>query len=110
MRDPRHRGGPLLRAVRHRCRSRADSPGLRPDGRSRRGGVTAIATVLGGLTFLESPRWHEDRVWVSDFYSGQVLSARADGADRRLEAFVPAQPSGLGWLPDGRLLIVSMLD
>lgn len=72
--------------------------------------MTAIATVLDGLTFLESPRWHEDRVWVSDFYTGQVLSARADGSDRRLEAVVPAQPSGLGWLPDGRLLIVSMHD
>lgn len=69
-----------------------------------------VATVLEGLTFLESPRWHDGRVWVSDFYTGQVLSARADGSDRRLEAFVPAQPSGLGWLPDGRLLIVSMLD
>lgn len=72
--------------------------------------MTPAATVLEGLTFLESPRWHEDRVWVSDFYTGQVLSAPGAGDGRRLEAFVPAQPSGLGWLPDGRLLIVSMLD
>jgi sugar lactone lactonase YvrE len=33
-----------------------------------------------------------------------------DGSDLREEAHVPEQPSGLGWLPDGRLLIVSMRD
>ncbi|SHL24402.1 Sugar lactone lactonase YvrE [Pseudonocardia thermophila] len=66
--------------------------------------------VLEGYTFLEGPRWHEGRIWVSDFYTGQVVSARADGSDVRVEAEVPNQPSGLGWLPDGRLLVVSMKD
>ncbi|GAA4283787.1 SMP-30/gluconolactonase/LRE family protein [Brevibacterium daeguense] len=66
--------------------------------------------VLDQLSFLEGPRWHDGRVWVSDFYTHQVLSAREDGSDRRVEAEVPQQPSGLGWLPDGRLLIVSMRD
>lgn len=69
-----------------------------------------ITTVLTDLSYLECPRWHEDRVWVSDFYTGQVLSAREDGSDLRVEAEVLAQPSGLGWLPDGRLLVVSMRD
>lgn len=67
-------------------------------------------TVLDGLSFLECPRWHDDRIWVSDFYTHQVLSAREDGSDLRVEAQVPGQPSGLGWLPDGRLLVVSQLD
>ncbi len=67
-------------------------------------------TVLEGLSFLECPRWHEDRIWVSDFYTHQVLSAREDGSDVRVEAEVPGQPSGLGWLPDGRLLVVSQRD
>ena len=66
--------------------------------------------VLENLSFLEGPRWHEGRIWVSDFYTNQVLSAAEDGSDVRVEAEVPGQPSGLGWLPDGRLLIVSMRD
>ncbi len=69
-----------------------------------------ITTVLSELSYLECPRWHEERIWVSDFYTGRVLSAREDGGDLRVEAEVPQQPSGIGWLPDGRLLIVSMRD
>jgi sugar lactone lactonase YvrE len=70
----------------------------------------AVATVVEGLSFLEGPRWHDDRVWFSDFYTHRVFSAREDGSDLRVEATVPQQPSGLDWLPDGRLLIVSMRD
>ncbi|MGB3771510.1 MAG: SMP-30/gluconolactonase/LRE family protein [Rhodococcus sp. (in: high G+C Gram-positive bacteria)] len=66
--------------------------------------------VLEGYTYFECPRWHDGRIWVSDFYSYQVLSANEDGSDVRVEAEVPNQPSGLGWLPDGRLLVVSMRD
>ncbi|MDN5916983.1 MAG: SMP-30/gluconolactonase/LRE family protein [Pseudonocardia sp.] len=66
--------------------------------------------ILENLSFLEGPRWHSGRIWVSDFYTNQVLSAAEDGSDLRTEAEVPGQPSGLGWLPDGRLLIVSMRD
>jgi sugar lactone lactonase YvrE len=69
-----------------------------------------IDTVLSDLSYLECPRWHEGRIWVSDFYTHQVLSAREDGSDLRVEAEVPGQPSGLGWLPDGRLLVVSQHD
>lgn len=70
----------------------------------------AATTVLSGFSFLEGPRWHGDRIWMSDFYTLRVLSACEDGSDLRVEATVPQQPSGLGWLPDGRLLIVSMRD
>jgi sugar lactone lactonase YvrE len=69
-----------------------------------------ITTVLTGLSYLECPRWHDERIWVSDFYTNQVLSSRENGSDLRVEAEVAQQPSGLGWLPDGRLLIVSMRD
>lgn len=71
---------------------------------------TTPTTVADGFTFLEGPRWHDGRVWFSDFYTHTVHSAREDGSDLRLEAEVPQQPSGLGWLPDGRLLVVSMID
>src|ERR1700753_2666565 len=70
----------------------------------------AATTVISGFAFLEAPRWHDGRVWFSDFYTHQVLSAREDGADLRTEAVVPGQPAGLGWRPDGRLLVVSMVD
>jgi sugar lactone lactonase YvrE len=69
-----------------------------------------LTTVLDGQAYLECPRWHDDRIWVVDFYTAEVVSAREDGSDRRVEAVVPEQPSGLGWLPDGRLLVVSMRD
>lgn len=69
-----------------------------------------VTTVLSGFSFLEAPRWHDDRLWFSDFYTYRVCSVREDGSDLREEASVPGQPSGLGWLPDGRLLVVSMRD
>ncbi|MEO3830307.1 SMP-30/gluconolactonase/LRE family protein [Actinomadura sp. B10D3] len=72
--------------------------------------TTKASTVLSGFAFLEAPRWRDERVWFSDFYTHQVYSAREDGSDLQVEADVPEQPSGLGWLPDGRLLIVSMRD
>lgn len=68
------------------------------------------ATVLRGFGFLEAPRWRDNRIWVSDFYTHRVVSALEDGSDLRIEAEVRHQPAGLGWLPDGRLLVVSMTD
>ena len=69
-----------------------------------------INEVLTDMAFLECPRWHDGRIWVVDFYQHLVLSATEQGEDLRVEAEVPQQPSGLGWLPDGRLLVVSMRD
>ncbi|MEQ3550232.1 SMP-30/gluconolactonase/LRE family protein [Pseudonocardia nematodicida] len=67
-------------------------------------------TVVDGMTFTECPRWYDDRLWFVDFYTHRVLSCTEDGGDLRTEAEVPQQPSGLGRLPDGRLLVVSMRD
>lgn len=61
------------------------------------------------LAFPESPRWHGGALWFSDFYTGRVCRATMDGQVRTVVQ-VPGQPSGLGWLPDGRLLVVSMLQ
>lgn len=68
-----------------------------------------LRTVATGFTFLEGPRWHDGRLWCSDFYTHRVMSIDADGR-ATTECEVPRQPSGLGWLPDGRLLVVSMKD
>ena len=67
-----------------------------------------LTTISSGHHFLEGPRWHDGRLWFSDFYAHSVYSCTESGDDRRVEAEVAAQPSGLGWLPDGRLVIVSM--
>jgi sugar lactone lactonase YvrE len=72
--------------------------------------AAAARVVLDGGTFFEGPRWHDGRWWVSDFYRHLVLSFDADGSDVREELTVDQQPSGLGWAPDGSLLVVSMLD
>jgi sugar lactone lactonase YvrE len=68
-----------------------------------------LTPFLDRLAFPESPRWHQGALWFSDFYTHRVQRAGLDG---RLETVVsvPGQPSGLGWLPDGRLLVVSMTD
>jgi sugar lactone lactonase YvrE len=63
-----------------------------------------------GLGFGEAPRWHNERLWFSDFYRRGIFSIHGDGTRERLEHLVPQQPSGLGWLPDGDLLFVSMID
>jgi sugar lactone lactonase YvrE len=68
-----------------------------------------LSTVVGGYTFLEGPRWHDGRLWPSDFYTHQVFTVTPEGKTEKIVT-VPAQPSGLGWLPDGRLLAVSMKD
>lgn len=62
-----------------------------------------------GLYFGEGPRWHDGRLWYSDFYDHAVHAVDLDGNDARIVE-VGAQPSGLGWLPDGDLLVTSMLD
>ena len=68
-----------------------------------------LRPVLRDLTFTEAPRWHAGRLWFSDFYSHRVIAVDAAGAAETIVT-VPSQPSGLGWRPDGTLLIVSMLD
>ena len=68
-----------------------------------------VDVLLGGLTFPEGPRWHGGRLWFSDFYSQRVLAVDLTGKSETI-ATVPKRPSGLGWRPDGTLLIVSMLD
>lgn len=68
-----------------------------------------LRTLADGFKFLEGPRWHDGRLWFSDFYTHRVLAASLDGKVETI-AEVPNQPSGLGWTAEGRLLIVSMLD
>jgi sugar lactone lactonase YvrE len=68
-----------------------------------------LEPLLEGGAFFESPRWHGGRWWVSDFYRHGVYTVSAEGTEKHVLE-VEHQPSGLGWLPDGSLLIVSMKD
>ncbi len=65
--------------------------------------------VIENLAFAEAPRWHNGELWFSDFFTHQVMRIDREGRTH-VVVEVPNQPSGLGWLPDGRLLVVSMLN
>ena len=59
--------------------------------------------------YYECPRWHDGRWWAVDFYRYGVF-AHGPGGTQELVLEVEGQPSGLGWLPGGDLLVVSMRD
>lgn len=71
--------------------------------------ILETTTLLDGLEFPEGPRWHNGKLWFSDMDSHHVMTTDLDG-NAEIITTVPGQPSGLGWLPDGRLLVVSMTD
>ena len=62
-----------------------------------------------GLTLLEGPRWHANRLFVSDLFLQRVIAFDESGHGE-LICEVPGRPSGLGFDPDGQLLISSMAD
>ena len=68
-----------------------------------------LTTLIDGLSLPEGPRWHDGRLFFSDMHAHKVMAVDLAG---RIETIceVPAWPSGLGWLPDGRMLVVSMTD
>jgi sugar lactone lactonase YvrE len=68
-----------------------------------------LTPLFEGGAYFECPRWHDGRWWVSDFYRHSVFTYDVDGREEPVVE-VEAQPSGLAWLPDGDLLIVSMKD
>jgi sugar lactone lactonase YvrE len=68
-----------------------------------------LTTLAEGGTYFECPRWHDGRWWASDFYRRTVFAYDGDGREEPVLE-VEGQPSGLGWLPDGDLLVVSMKD
>ncbi len=66
-------------------------------------------TLISGLAYGESPRWHDGRLWLSDMGTHEVVAVDPDGRTEVI-ARVPGMPMGTGWLPDGRMLIVSSRD
>lgn len=71
--------------------------------------MSGLSLLADGGCFFEGPRWRDGRWWVSDFYRHGVFTVTPDGEMEKV-LDMPQQSSGLGWLPDGSLLVVSMLD
>jgi sugar lactone lactonase YvrE len=61
--------------------------------------------VMEGIVFGESPRWHEGRLWFSDWGANAVIALDADGR-HEVVVTVPSFPMCIDFLPDGRLLVV----
>jgi sugar lactone lactonase YvrE len=64
--------------------------------------------LIDNLCFGEGPRWHDGALWLSDMHDRKVLKVQPDGSAETVVELPDDEPSGLGWLPDGDLLIVSM--
>jgi sugar lactone lactonase YvrE len=71
--------------------------------------MAEFKVLLDGLMFTEGPRWHDGKLFFSDMHAHKVMSVDLEGKAQTVVE-VPTWPSGLGWLPDGRMLIVSMTD
>jgi len=61
--------------------------------------------VLDGIHMPECPRWHDGKLYLCDIWGGRVLTA-----DGTTVTTVPQDAGGIGWLPDGRLLVVGMVE
>ncbi|MCX5243888.1 SMP-30/gluconolactonase/LRE family protein [Streptomyces sp. NBC_00201] len=68
--------------------------------------MTRVSTLLTGLGLVESPRWHGDRLYFSDWTAGEVVAVDLAGRSE-VVARVPSLPLCTAWLPDDRMLIVS---
>ena len=71
--------------------------------------MSELTVVADGLGFVEAPRWRDGKLWFSDFYARRVHTVDPSGKLEQV-AYVAGQPSGLGFAPDGALMIVSSHD
>jgi len=70
--------------------------------------LAAGRVVVSDVYFPEGLRWHQGALWFSDVFGRTVSTLEADRV--RTVARIPGMPSGLGWTPDGTLLVVSMTE
>jgi len=71
--------------------------------------MRTLKVLVDKLTFPEGPRWHDGQLFLSDMHAHKVIAIDSAGRVKTIVE-VPNWPSGLGWLPDGRMLVVSMTD
>jgi sugar lactone lactonase YvrE len=65
-----------------------------------------VRTLMAGLAFVESPRWHDDRLWFSDWIARELIAVDLKGQSEVIVR-MPSFPFSIDWLRDGRLLLVS---
>jgi sugar lactone lactonase YvrE len=73
---------------------------------SKEASAPSAKTLITGLALGESPRWHDGRLWLSDWGAQELIAVDLEGRSEVI-AHVPSFPFSIDWLPDGRLLIVS---
>jgi sugar lactone lactonase YvrE len=71
--------------------------------------VPELQTLMTGIVFGESPRWHDERLWFSDWGAQEIIAVDLEG-NSDVIARIPSFPFCIDFLPDGRLLIVSARD
>ena len=71
--------------------------------------MSEVRTLVTGRGLVESPRWHDDRLYFSDWSSGEVIAVDLTGVTE-VVARVASLPLCTAFLPDGRLLVVSSPD
>jgi sugar lactone lactonase YvrE len=67
-------------------------------------------TLMGGLGFVESPRWHDGRLWFSDWGARKVIALDLEGTSEVVIPDAPKGPFCIDPMPDGRLLVVAGQD
>src|SRR5919204_5279638 len=63
--------------------------------------------LLDGLAYVESPRWHEGRLWFAHWGAEEIVAVDLDGKSEVVAAGPPGLGWGIEWLPDGRLLVAT---
>jgi sugar lactone lactonase YvrE len=74
---------------------------------SNKSSTLEVQTLLTGLGFGESPRWHEDRLWFSNWGRQEIVAVDPSGRSAVMVRVATSLPFSIDWLPDGRLLVVS---
>jgi sugar lactone lactonase YvrE len=69
--------------------------------------MSELATLITGLGFPESPRWHEGRLWFSNWGRQEIVAVDLDGNSEVVAQVPTTIPFSIDWLSDGRLLVVS---
>src|SRR6266568_4911553 len=69
--------------------------------------VPEVRTLMAGLAMGESPRWHEGRLWFSNWGAQEIIAVDIEGNSEVVTSVPTTIPFSIDWLPDGRLLVVS---
>jgi sugar lactone lactonase YvrE len=78
---------------------------------SKESSVPQLRTLLAGIAFGESPRWHDGRLWLSDWGAKEIVAVDLQGGSEvMVRVGFPSFPMCMDFLPDGRLLVVSARD